>query len=1293
MTSQHDWELSKENAAPLECGRSTKSLSKRAFGTSSAEMIAIEEKTKKYEKLVRRSEKAVEWLQKQVKEITTAAGGDPNRELTKEEADHLRERMTSELGFDPSTPDRDHLDYDPMRYWVLYIKHVRESYPSDSQKQFLIMERCARTFMYRPFLNPAYQNDIRFIRTCILYADKTSNPSEVFKLMSKIKVGTLTALFWVAWAWVAEKAEDFQFTEKIFQKALSVGAEPKKFLEERQKQFLRRMSRHWLNASQANEDNLEGDDDEDGRGALSSISSVGLAANNRGTGFNRNGSRDRQHQTQRSRQLSRINENNSAGFSIFQDNDENAEDVLNDDDEDGAQRRRQLAKESERVKENRMRPESWNERGYGLKNPALAVETPMASDSIVGTAHDGAGRQTSSSFAAAPFEVFVDDDCCDDDNREDNDLSSKKVDNRSLRQRLDGGTAERLARDPLRYMKNPSKMESDHRKYEPKSDDRRDIIERGETENVNNKRPEKQTIKATKSGSSDGGGYDKELLKADSSGHECCFEEIRLERRYYNLVSSDENFNFLKQDSSNDENETSQMDVETSIEDEDMEECTAEFDEHLAQLIEKPKSGMLKSSLRSGMKTRTLEPPSNGSTRKVLFGANTNVEYKNNNESLNTTSGSSQLNGSFVRAEETINTKLANAEISMMFCSPNANVSRVESPGKPLFSSSRNNFNDEINDTSNVASFAIHDDNQDNVAGGFSIFQDDADNDSKSKGPPHDAEDTASHSLLGDVLTGLDSSPADSKPAAPSRKMVPSMRRPSLPSKSKSIIGSQQKETRRDSGEDTASLSVIGGVLGGIDSCHVDESPKKTSAAGFSIFSDENTHSPKDSKPKSCDGGLSFAIYSDEIGESAAKKPKIWNDSENVCPEPSFGDISRIDDALDNERTRTNNLQLSEEYSKLKSKGSLLSAIEYTMEHRKSTETALRLCMKAAMKSHPGFSIFDHRGKPLPKALLRKSFPSGTNVDFLGGESATIINELGRGVYGVVLLVDVSSEESNKGSQRRALKIQAPIGSLAHEYSLLLEVEERVQPDPSGFYPFPRSEALFAFSQGGLFMMTAGSESGMNLIDVANTYKKIMGNVPELIAIYYTSRMLRHLESLHNEGKVLHCDVKPDNWVLTSSKAGDAVRGCDLMLVDFGRAIDLEKVTRQGENPLQTLFKGSIAAEDMECGKMREGLPWGVDLDYFGLCASAFILLFGSHMEVVRDNSTGNWRLNKVLRRYWQKDLWQSLFHSLLNFDLGSERKCLRDLRVAFDEYIDEDRSREIATHLNQLFTHLPKKR
>ena len=110
---------------------------------------------------------------------------------------------------------------------------------------------------------------------------------------------------------------------------------------------------------------------------------------------------------------------------------------------------------------------------------------------------------------------------------------------------------------------------------------------------------------------------------------------------------------------------------------------------------------------------------------------------------------------------------------------------------------------------------------------------------------------------------------------------------------------------------------------------------------------------------------------------------------------------------------------------------------------------------------------------------------------------------------------------TEESGQNNALKIQAPIGSLAHEYTLLRQIEKRVQADPSGFYPFPRSQALYAFSEGGLFSMTAGSDSGMTLIDVVNTFKKMTGSVPEQVALYYTSRMLKHLESLHQDAKVL----------------------------------------------------------------------------------------------------------------------------------------------------------------------------
>merc|ERR1712113_1194938 len=81
-------------------------------------------------------------------------------------------------------------------------------------------------------------------------------------------------------------------------------------------------------------------------------------------------------------------------------------------------------------------------------------------------------------------------------------------------------------------------------------------------------------------------------------------------------------------------------------------------------------------------------------------------------------------------------------------------------------------------------------------------------------------------------------------------------------------------------------------------------------------------------------------------------------------------------------------------------------------------------------------------------------------------------------------------------------------------------------------YPYPSPLSFVAFKDGGVLGMTAGSSSGLNLVDIVNIHR---GSVPELIAIYYTSRMLLYLEFLHASGKILHCDVKPDNWVLTQS--------------------------------------------------------------------------------------------------------------------------------------------------------------
>ncbi len=68
-------------------------------------------------------------------------------------------------------------------------------------------------------------------------------PGEVFSFMQSNKIGERVALFWIAWAYMAEKIGNYELTEQIFKKGIKKLAEPKKLIEGRFSQFQRRMAR------------------------------------------------------------------------------------------------------------------------------------------------------------------------------------------------------------------------------------------------------------------------------------------------------------------------------------------------------------------------------------------------------------------------------------------------------------------------------------------------------------------------------------------------------------------------------------------------------------------------------------------------------------------------------------------------------------------------------------------------------------------------------------------------------------------------------------------------------------------------------------------------------------------------------------------------------------------------------------------------------------------------------------------------------------------------------------------
>lgn len=77
---------------------------------------------------------------------------------------------------------------------------------------------------------------------------------DIFSYMYTNKIGVRQALFWIAWAFVAEKDNNMKFADQIFMKGQKYMAEPKDLLNKRYHQYQRRMTRRFLNATDIEEE-------------------------------------------------------------------------------------------------------------------------------------------------------------------------------------------------------------------------------------------------------------------------------------------------------------------------------------------------------------------------------------------------------------------------------------------------------------------------------------------------------------------------------------------------------------------------------------------------------------------------------------------------------------------------------------------------------------------------------------------------------------------------------------------------------------------------------------------------------------------------------------------------------------------------------------------------------------------------------------------------------------------------------------------------------------------------------
>jgi len=1213
------WEQSKENAAPLERGRNVASFGLRQTRLSQNQ---LKQKVQEYEDLVRPSE-----------------------------APHVTE-----------------MDGDPLVHWLGYIKFNQNSFPADTRDNFLLMERCVRALVKMK----QYANDDRFIGVCAKYADKTKDPGQVFKYLHQQKIGTYTALFWIAWAFVAEKDNDFPFAEQIFKKGISKNAQPLQMLKLRHQQFQRRMSRHWLNSSRASEqldeyEEYDGQESNRSRSALGGLTRDRVRVNDRSRSGRQRSGRPGGLVSARKENISnqqQLQANRNGSFPIFVEPEgENGYNLDQSYDDD----KRVIPRDADRKKENTLEAERWNERG-GLQ-PSLQRTA-----------------RSRSTGPPAPFSVFVDEECAVANERQEEEEKrhlehQRQVrDDRTFREREGVGVAERLVRDPLRYMRDPSQLE----------------FESGLGSN-----PKPVETGSSNSGYTDGKsrserksrtGFNKRLLK-NKNGEEQCFEEARAVAGCYKLLlGSSSNFNFLEVKGIADQ--SSQMDCEDG---------DASMDISMAESTSR--HGQKSTSSKQPCKLQRVGSKNEG---KRLFHPDASFEVGLNQTAIsNTSSTVNEIDAVGMPArkdEETINTKLAMRELSMMFSSPAFGIDGQRRQNSDSLARSR------INES-------LDRDMEDNCLGnlGDGLMLDNSicnsgsnENHGERNPSPRTNETDGFEKMALRELTDAVEEGSNN----PLRCSAQVSRRVGEVSQSDPLRGSES-DLNQDPG-----FSIYEDDPGSAG-----EKSVRPSNLGFQIFEDDDRRCSNDSGSDAGEiEGLKESYYETGDTISLSEANEIFGERENQGEDTSTLELSlinevfgvpapkkggggfdiHVDDEEENNHDECtvnatvvhtnddNSSYVTNRESRVSVKKTL-PAFEYQKVHNHDVQMALRRLqtssMVAADSRTPLFSLLVPKSKAyyfpacvLPKQLRKSRLTINTEIA-VGKHSGILTKVLGNGAYGRIFLM-------NGTNGKIAIKVQSPTDCLAWEYEILQRLEKRILSRSRCYtFWFPRPFAFLQVADGAILSMSAVSDSGLNLVDLSNFYKLKLGQtVPEIIALHYTSVALRIVEELHWHGKILHCDVKPDNFVLCSTNSSQddfgSIEYSGLALVDFGRSIDLTQFSPGDEDAVRNIkFVGNAMPKEMQCLAMRSSKAWSYDADTFGILCSAHVLLYGTHMEIRKGKDT-KWRTTTSLKRYWQQDIWNELFETLLNLDglgmaIGSRSGSLRAIRQKIDIYLRTDSVQE----------------
>ncbi|TRY92461.1 hypothetical protein DNTS_028169 [Danionella cerebrum] len=166
---------------------------------------------------------------------------------------------------------------DPLDVWVRYIKWTKQTYPQGGKESNLsvLLERAVMRFT----ADEKYQNDVRYVELWIEFVESCSDPMDVFRYMQAQGIGTMQAIFYIAWAEEYEKRGNMKMANSVFQDGIKCGAEPSERLHSFHRALQARVCRQMMSSIADHQKGEEKELDEPQRSSLTELKAKGKKKN------------------------------------------------------------------------------------------------------------------------------------------------------------------------------------------------------------------------------------------------------------------------------------------------------------------------------------------------------------------------------------------------------------------------------------------------------------------------------------------------------------------------------------------------------------------------------------------------------------------------------------------------------------------------------------------------------------------------------------------------------------------------------------------------------------------------------------------------------------------------------------------------------------------------------------------------------------------------------------------------------------------------------------------------------